>query len=61
VRYTYCELGSDEEKTITEKEILTQYWEYWLERTQGLPESERTQENCIEDWVILHWATPLPE
>jgi hypothetical protein len=44
---------------ITEKEILDQYWDSWKSRMIqkfGLCHKDITQENCIDEWVVVHWA-----
>ena len=44
---------------MTREDILVEYWDYWLEKmTQKYGEGHEliTEENCIEDWVVTHWA-----
>lgn len=44
--------------TLTEREILDSYWQYWLRRMleAGNGPAECTEENCIDEWCIVHWA-----
>jgi len=45
-------------ETLSEKEILNQYWVYWFTKmiNNQQPLEELTSERCIEDWCIVHWA-----
>jgi hypothetical protein len=45
-------------ETMTEDQIIEFYWTYWSSqmRKVGRPEEMITRENCIEDFVIIHWA-----
>lgn len=43
--------------TITEAEILSIYWDYWVDqmlKVHKLPMI--TPQNCIDDFVVVHWA-----
>lgn len=45
------------EYTLSEKQILDEYWNYWsgcMLKAHKSPEI--TEENCIEDFCIIHWA-----
>lgn len=49
--------------TRTEQEILDEYWEHW--RSQMLKVAlvravEISEEACIEDWAVVHWASKVP-
>ena len=49
-------------ETLSEDEIIAEYWDYWSERMiakYGKEEFEKTwsRQECIEDWITLHWAT----
>jgi hypothetical protein len=48
----------DHWETLSEKEILNQYWVYWFTKMiqAKRPDFELTSENCINDWCIVHWA-----
>jgi len=48
-------------ETLSETEILEQYWDYWSSRMiakYGEDEFHRTwsKQDCIDDWCIIHWA-----
>lgn len=47
--------------TLSEEEILKEYWNYWYERMcnkfgKEIVDSKYSSADCIDDWVILHWA-----
>jgi hypothetical protein len=53
--------GEDIVETLSEKEILEQYYPYWsgkMIEKYGQKEFEKTwsKQECIEDWVVVHWA-----
>ncbi len=64
--FKYIEPGDNEEAievTMSEKEILQSYWLYWrgqMENKYGKSHPLITEENCIEDWVVVHWAIEKP-
>lgn len=64
--FIYVEPGVNDEPvevTMSEKEILDSYWLYWcsqMELKYGKNHPLTTQENCIEDWVVVHWAVEKP-
>ena len=48
-------------ETLSEDEIIEQYWDYWSGRMITKYGEEEFQKNwskqdCIDDWTILHWA-----
>ena len=52
-------------ETLSDKEILDQYWEWWSGQMKRAYYEKRlhgggleliTPEKCIEDWCIVHWA-----
>ena len=46
-------------KEYTEKEILDEYWYFWhtaMVKKFGEGHKTITEENCIKDWVTVHWA-----
>lgn len=60
--YTICypgEVGQLVKETFTEQQILASYWDYWSERMRdsSQPVEKVTEENCIIDWIVIHWAT----
>lgn len=45
---------------VTEDEIRTQFYPYWKEQMEKIGKAEEaTFENCVEDFIVVHWATPL--
>lgn len=48
----------DRWETLSEKEILDDYWTYWYVRMieNNQPIEKLTSEWCIHDWCIVHWA-----
>jgi len=43
--------------TVTESDILRDYWPYWNKHMLELGRHEQiSKENCIEDFVVVHWA-----
>ena len=60
--YSYTDPGPNggfSEHFYNEEMIINEYWDYWVSMMEeaGKPESELTHQNCINDWVALHWAT----
>lgn len=62
--FEYIEPGGErgetyEKITITDEEILAIYWNHWksLMVSKFGPDHELiTKENCIDDFVVVHWA-----
>jgi hypothetical protein len=47
--------------TLSEEEILKDYWEWWYLRMCMKFGKEHVDENyspadCIDDWCVVHWA-----
>jgi len=51
--------------TLSDKDILDQYWEHWSgqmkrafyeKRMLNATLEDITPENCIDDWCTVHWA-----
>lgn len=58
--------GSDIEETLTENDIIATYYPYWSKRMimkVGTDVFQKcyTTEDCIQDWVVVHWAIPVKE
>jgi hypothetical protein len=56
------ETGEPVYETFSEKEILSQYWDYWSAKMIAKYGQEQfdkgwSREECIEDWVTVNWAT----
>lgn len=48
----------DHWETLSEQEILDEYWDYWCNRMQELCQDPEvlTFQKCIDDWCVVHWA-----
>ena len=54
--------GEPVEIIYNEAEILFEYWPYWKEqmvKKYGDNHELITEENCIQDWVTVNWATEI--
>lgn len=68
IRYfAYNELGEDNPVIVTEDQIRQSYWPYWKGQMlhaikenspnrRPITEADITFENCLDEWVVLHWA-----
>lgn len=64
--WTYVQPGDDGGVspvyiTLSEQEILDQYWDYWygqMCKALGKEEVDAkwTKQDCIDDWIVVHWA-----
>ena len=47
------------EIVFTKEDVLKFYWQHWKEKMEsmGFDNSVTTEENCVEDFVIVNWAT----
>jgi len=62
--WTIVEPGDDDKpvyETLSEDDILKEYWPYSYGKMcekYGKDEVDRnwSKQNCIEDWVVVHWA-----
>ena len=65
--YRYVEPDENDqvkEVILTEEDILKEYWEFWSRKMAekfGPNHELITTENCIEDWLVSHWATEVKE
>lgn len=55
------ENDNDVVETLSEKEIIEQYWHYWYGRMCDKFGKEHVDTNyaiqdCIDDWTVVHWA-----
>jgi len=51
--------GEVEYVDLTSDQILLDYWETWSRKMidkYGPDDALLTAENCIQDWVHIHWA-----
>jgi hypothetical protein len=61
--WRYVEMGPDSRPvlhTVSEATILADYFPYWSAkmRTHGHPEPTITEDACLDEWVVVHWAYP---
>ena len=60
--YFYNEPDGDSSNVVvcmTKEEILIEYWDFWLSKAiekYGEGHELITEENCIRDWMITHFA-----
>ena len=57
---------SPEYFTYSDEEILKEYWDYWYGRMcdkfgKDHVDANYSPQDCIDDWVIVHWATESKE
>lgn len=47
-----------EYQTFSEDEILEMHWDYFLDKVRklGIDERNVNKFDCIDDWVVTHWA-----
>lgn len=44
-------------RTMTDAQVLDFYFEHWkAQMTRAGKQDFITEENCIEDWAVVHWA-----
>jgi hypothetical protein len=49
-------------ETLSDDEIIEQYWDYWSSRMiakyggEEFQKSWCNKQDCIDDWVAIHWA-----
>ena len=53
--------GNDVVETLSEDEILKEYWGYWYGRMcdkygKEYVDANYTKQDCIDDWTVVHWA-----
>lgn len=53
--------GRDVIETLSEDEILKEYWDYWYGRMcekfgKEYTDANYTKQDCIDDWTVVHWA-----
>jgi len=61
--YSYNEYSEDggEVITLSEQDIIDQYFDYWYSRMcakfgKEHVDANYNKQNCIDDWVVVHWA-----
>lgn len=53
--------GNDCVETLSEEQILKEFWPYWYGRMcekfgKEEVDANWTKQDCIDDWVVVHWA-----
>ena len=60
IKYCTCitREGMDDVDVLTREEVLKEYWDYWsnMMRIRNKPEHLITEDNCVDDWKVIHWA-----
>lgn len=58
--YTYNEPsdnGDNEVHTVNEEWIMVNYFPWWSGEMRRRGKGPQiSKENCIEDWIVTHWA-----
>lgn len=57
----YLDGDIDVIETLSEEEILSEYWDYWYDRMckkfgKEHVDANYCRQDCIDDWIIVHWA-----
>jgi hypothetical protein len=66
-KFKYVEPDEDDqvkEVILTEEDIMAEYWEFWSRKMAekfGEDHELITQQNCLEDWLVSHWAFEVKE
>ena len=49
---------SPEYHTFSEDEVVKMHWDYFKDKIRrlGLDETNYNKFDCIDDWVVTHWA-----
>jgi hypothetical protein len=56
------EFGQHVQETWTREQILKFYWTHWNRKMFQSGNSDKVSEdNCIEDWITIHWAEETDE
>ena len=51
------EFGQHTQETWSREQILKCYWTSWNRKMfQANKGDEATEDNCIDDWITIHWA-----
>lgn len=57
--YRYA-VSSSESYILSEDEIIDSYFSTWSKNMKKVGKGHLiTRENCIEDWVIINWASEV--
>ena len=62
-RFKYIEFIDEDIELVkvkTEKEVLEMYWDSWVSKMKQVEREHLiSEENCIQDWVVINWAWEL--
>lgn len=66
--YSYNEYSEEDTVVITksEKEIIDEYYDFWYDRMckkfgKEHVDANYTKYDCIDDWIVTHWAWEVNE
>ena len=64
--YRFHDTSDDSPKTLSETEILDEYCDYWYCKMckkygKEIVDAKYSTQDCIEDWVVIHWAQEVLE
>ena len=59
--HTRSSLGFDIQRTLSEEQILCEYWPYWHDRMcekygKDYVKENFTNKDCIDDFIAVNWA-----
>lgn len=56
------EFGQDVVETWSTKQILNAYFPHWTKMMVQAGKGDFVNEaDCIEDWIVVHWAVEVPK
>jgi hypothetical protein len=56
------EFGQHVQETWSREQILKFYWKHWNRKMFESGNSDKiSEDNCIEDWIVTHWAEETDE
>jgi hypothetical protein len=52
--------------TVSEEDIKLKYWPYWYKKMcerfgQETVDRDYSFENCLDDWIVVNWATEVKQ
>lgn len=57
--YLYNEQDEEFPVEVSREQIIKEFWPFWEKRMIkefGEGHELITEDNCIDDWVVVHWA-----
>ena len=56
------EFGQHVVETWNEEQIIKSYWTHWYTKMIQAGKGDMcTTEQCIDDWIVVHWAVETDE